>query len=266
MQTAQLVSFWEGPVTWVERLCTASMRHVGHPLTIYTYHPEQLAKCDLPADIRNAREVITEDHPAARYHAAGRFTLFSNLFRLELQCQERGIWVDLDCYMIRPLVPKFDYVFGFASKAKLNGAVLGLPPNCPMTDDYMKAITADPLHIPWASFKRRIRREVEILFGQSQPSVSVRTNIGPRALTYFAKKHDLLKYAMPQEAFYAVLNKDTGLLTHHDHRMIESKMTAETVIVHLWRGKMRRLGLLQELPPASSYLGKACNALGIGKP
>jgi hypothetical protein len=261
---ARLVSFWEGPVTWVERLCVASMLRHGHELTIYTYAPAELIGCNLGVAVHDAREVVTETHPAHRYRTAGRFNLFSDLFRLELQLQGKGIWVDLDCYLIRPLVPRSEYVFGLMSSKKLNGAVLRLPPDSPMICDFMKAITADPLRLPWASFGRWFRREVEILMGRSQPHPSlVGGSIGPRALTYFVKKHNILKYAMPREAYYPVANREVPLLVNPDPSGLGAKLTAQTVLVHLWRGKMKRLGLLAQLPPATSYLGRACADLGI---
>src|SRR5690606_18370024 len=107
-------------------------------------------------------------------------------------CNAR-IWVDLDCLMLKPTMPESEHVFGFLSK-KLNNAVLRLPADSPIIDDYIQTVTADPLRTPWSTFRRRAMREIEIVFGRSQPRASVRTNIGPRALTYFAKKHDLLRH------------------------------------------------------------------------
>ena len=265
MHKAQFVSFWGGHVTWVERLCAASMSQQGHPLAIYTYEPAELAKYKLAAEIRDAREVAPETDAAHRYHAERRFSMFTETFRLALQRQRKGIWVDLDCYMLKPLVTESDYVFGLASPGKINGAVLRLPADCAMMNEYVSAITADPLHTPWSTFRRRVRREVEILLGQSQPSTSVRTNIGPRAMNYFVRKHGLLKYALPQHAFYPVLNRETALLVEPKDR-ISARLTDQTIIVHLWRGRMAHLGILSELPPASSYLGKACKRFGLKTP
>ena len=72
MSKARLLSFWEGPVTWVERLCVASMLQQGHELTIYTFDPEALSRCNLGADIRHVSEVLSEKHLAHRYYAAGK--------------------------------------------------------------------------------------------------------------------------------------------------------------------------------------------------
>jgi hypothetical protein len=259
-----LVSYWEGPVTWVERLCVASMLRHGHELIVYSYDPEALRGYAVGAEIRDAREVVTERHNAHRYRAAGKSWLFSDLFRLELQLQDRGIWVDLDCYLIKPLVPRSEYVFGLMSPKKLNGAVLGLPSDCPMIGEFIAGITADPLRTPWASFRRRLRRDIEILLGQSQPHPSaVGGSIGPRALTYFVRKHDLLKHAMPQDAYYPLAVEEAPLLVDPDPSGVAAKLTAETVLIHLWRSQIAHLGLLNRLPPATSYLGEACARLGV---
>jgi hypothetical protein len=237
----------------------------GHELTAYTYDPRALMKCNLGADVLDAREVVAETDVAHRYRAVGKFNMFANLFRLELQRQGKGVWVDLDCYLIRPLVLQSEYVFGLSSHKKINNAVLRLPHDCPMIDDYMRAITADPLRLPWSSLSRRLRREIEILMGQSQPHALVKTNIGPRALTYFAKKHGLLKHAMPVEAYNPITNKEVLSLVDPDPSSMEAKLTAQTVLVHLWRATLERLGLLARLPPATSYLGRGCAQLGISR-
>jgi hypothetical protein len=260
----RLLSFWEGPVTWVERLCVASMLRHGHELTIYTFDPEALSGYNLGAEIRNVREVVPEKHIAHRYHAAGESSHFSDLFRLELQLQGRGVWTDLDCYLIKPLVPPSEYVFGLASPGKVNGAVLRLPSECPMIRDYAAAVTADPFRMPWASFKRRLRREIEIAMGQSQPHPSsVGGSLGPRALTYFVKKHNLLKHAMPREAFYPLAVEEAPLLVNPDPSRVAAKLTERTVIIHLWRSQIAHLGLVSRRPPATSYLGTACARLGV---
>jgi hypothetical protein len=264
MSKARLLSFWEGPVTWVERLCVASMLQQGHELTIYTFDPEALRRCNLGAEIRHVSEVLSEKHIAHRYYAAGESSHFSDLFRLELQLQGKGTWADLDCYLIKPLMPKSEYVFGVASPGKLNGAILRLPSDCPMILDYSASVTADPFRLPWASFRRRLRRELEILIGQSQPHPSsVGGSLGPRALTYFVNKHNLLKYAAPQEAYYPIAIKDVPLLFDPDPKGAAAKLTAGTTLIHLWRSRVVTLGWLTRLPPATSYLGTACAEQGV---
>lgn len=258
----QLVSFWDGPVSWVERLCAASMRQQGHALTLYSYNPEALAAQGLDADVCDARDVLPETDTIQRYRSAKRFAMFANYFRLSLLRHGKGAWVDLDCLMLKPLDTKSGYLFGYSSRKKLNNAVLWLPADSPMLADYMASIWAEPLHTPWSSFGRWMKREIEILSGRSLPATMARTNVGPRALTYFARKHGVIKYAEPRDVFYAIPTASADLFFRPDDRVTE-RLTPRTVLVHLWKGRIRRHGYLSEPPPATSYLGKACQQYDI---
>jgi hypothetical protein len=241
----------------MERLCVRSMRRAGHPVTIYSYLPDDLAGQGLDAEIADARDIVPEHHPINRYRSVGRFALMSNLFRLELQRQSRGIWVDLDCLFLKPLVPASPYVFGRVVGMKLNGAVLGLPAGVPMVEDYMSSITAVPLRTPWATFRRRVWRDLEILAGYPMPPPAVQTNIGPRALTYFAQKHNVLQHAVAREVFYPIGTTDAHILVEPDDRKARAAITDKTVIVHLWHGQLKKVDLLKPLPPRSSFVGQA---------
>ena len=95
MNIPGLMSFWEGPISWIERLCVRSVLNAGHRLTIYTYDPQMLRKSGIEGDICDAREVLPEC-TVQSFRSVGRHALFSDLFRLELQRQNKGISVDLD--------------------------------------------------------------------------------------------------------------------------------------------------------------------------
>lgn len=258
----RFASFWEGPITWLERLCVRSILNAGHHLTIYSYTPAALRDSGIEADIRDSREVLPES-AIEHFRSVGRYALFANIFRVELQRQGKGIWVDLDCHFLEQLYPLSPYVFGLIVPGKLNNAVLGLPLGSPMADAYMAAMTAVPLKTPWATFRRRLKRELEILLGRPLPHPSKQTNIGPRALTYFANKYGLMEHAFPQDAFYPVATNDALTLIARDDRVVQAALTQRTVLVHLWHGQLKKHGLLAELPPASSYLGQACKKFGI---
>lgn len=109
---------------------------------------------------------------------------------------------------LKPLAPATPYVFGRVYGDKLNGAILGLPAGDPMVDDYMNAINAVPLRTPWATMRRRLWRDLEILAGYPMPPPAVQTNIGPRALTYFAKMHGILSHAVARDVFYPIGTND----------------------------------------------------------
>lgn len=259
----KLASYWEGPVSWMERVSARSMVEAGHELTIYSYTPDALRELGLDGVIRDAREIVPDDNPITRYRAVGRYALMTNLLRLELQRRGAGTWVDLDCLFMKRLEPASPYIFGLIVPGKINGAVLGLPQGEPMSDDYLQAITAVPLHTPWQTWRRRLWREVEILCGMPLPPAAQQTNIGPRALTYFIKKHGLMKHALPQDAFYPVSTNDAHVLVDADDRKAKSSLTERTVVVHLWHGQIKKLGLLKQLPPRTSLAGQMLQRHGI---
>ena len=63
-----LVSYWDGPVKWLERLCVRSMREAGHPVILFGHDVAALEREGLGAsEIHDAREILAEDHPANRY-------------------------------------------------------------------------------------------------------------------------------------------------------------------------------------------------------
>jgi hypothetical protein len=241
----------------------ASILENGHTLTIYSYHPEELRASSLHTDIRDAREIIPESDPSCRYIQARKYALFANIFRLTAQISSIGVWVDLDCLFLKPLTLADEYLFGWASDVKLNNAVLRLPARSEMTADYHKGISAVPLRTPWSTPRRRIFRELEILAGRDMPSIKTRTNIGPRALTYYAEKHGKLARAQAKPVFYPVTSGNAPILTRADDKPARQALTEETVIVHAWQGKLKREGCLQVKPAASSFLGSYCKRYGI---
>lgn len=264
MMLPQLVSFWDGPVTWLERLCVASMLGHGHSIAIYTYDPKTLEKCGLGADIRDAREIIPDNDFDQRFRAHGRFAIFSDIFRLKLLKKVQSVWVDLDCLLLKPLDLDTDYIFGWASHKKINNAVLGLPSDSLVLNDYIDTISADPMQVPWSSFRRQVLRKYEIFKGHTRPDPKSHINLGPRSLTYFVKKHKLVSHAQPTEVFYPFLVQDTRLLVKPIDVALEN-IKQNTIIVHVWRTTFKNLGFLQIIPSKDTYIGNFCHDYDIAQ-
>jgi len=135
-----LVSYWDGPVKWLERLCVRSMRDAGHPVILFGHDVAALEREGLGAsEIHDAREILADDHPANRYREAGAFQHFADVFRLELLRRGRGVWTDMDCLMLKPIAPKEGYLFGRFNGDTLNNAVLMLPQGSAVLDAYEAA-------------------------------------------------------------------------------------------------------------------------------
>jgi hypothetical protein len=248
----------------LERLCVRSMREAGHDITVYSTDPEALLREGLGAtQIHPAGDVIADDHSAHRYRQARAFHHFADVFRLELVRQDKGVWVDLDCLMLKAITPKDDYLFGRFNAEWLNNAVLMMPKDSAMLADYYAGITAVPFRMPWSTPQRRLRRNLAILLGEALPDPKARTNIGPRALTYYAKKHGLFGRAEPPPVFYPVQSAEARVLVEADDRAAQALVTEATAVVHTWHGNLRHHHALAQPPPPSSYLGQAWARLGM---
>lgn len=260
------VSFWGGPVSWVERLCAESISRHFESLTIYSYEHEFLAEQGLQAQIRDAREILQEDSPVQHYRNIGQYNTFANLFRLCLLSREVGIWVDMDCLFLRPILSKSDYLFGFSEPGKINNAVMLLPADSPILQDYLEALMEMPVRTPWASFPRRLRRSLAILAGEKACAKNEKLSTGPRAFTYFLRRHGLLGFAEATEVFYPLPSNESlldelFLATKRDR--LEARMGPTTSCVHLWRGGLGSQGLLSQMPEGGSWLADRMEEYGI---
>jgi hypothetical protein len=239
------------------------MAAAGHRLIVYSYDPNAVAAAGLQAELRDARELLGEEHQANRYRKAGVFHHFADVFRLELLRQGLGVWVDLDCLLLKTLDVGDGYLFGRINQDTLNNAVLMLPAGSAMLEDYFAGVTAVPFRMPWSTPQRRWRRELDILMGHPLPSPTARTNIGPRALTYYAKKHQMFGKARPPPAFYPVLSGEAQILIEADDREANRLIGEDSLVVHTWHGNLRDLHALAQTPAPSSYLGQACARFGV---
>lgn len=87
-----VVSFWRGPVTWIERLSVASMLEVGHRVEVFSYEPESLSSSGLGCEVHDAREIIPiPDDILPRDRGTTAEAVLSDVFRLHLMRQERGL-------------------------------------------------------------------------------------------------------------------------------------------------------------------------------
>lgn len=260
------VSFWDGPLSWVEHLCAASISQHFESLVVYSYDPTGLRRQGLKAEIRDAAEIIDPQHPVQHYRNIGQYNTFANLFRLCLLSRDLGIWVDMDCLFIKPIAHD-DHIFGFSELGKVNNAVMRLPANSPILCEYQAALMEMPVRTPWASFPRRIRRSLAIFAGEKACRKNEKLSTGPRAFTYFLKRHGLLDLAAPIEVFYPLPSDESGLgelfLATERHRL-EARMSPETCCVHLWRGGLGSQGLLRQAPEKGAWLDDRLNEYGVG--
>ncbi|HEX8571243.1 MAG TPA: hypothetical protein VF759_00675 [Allosphingosinicella sp.] len=126
------------------------MLRQGHRLTLYGYDrpdgvPDGVEIADAAAILPRQRVIR---------HRGGSPSLFSNLFRYELQRRGLGTWIDSDVYLLAPLDGERPYLFGLEAPGVINGAVLRLPPDSPMLPPLIALFDEldVPLWLPWRSW------------------------------------------------------------------------------------------------------------------
>jgi hypothetical protein len=221
----------------VHAACLRSIMRQGHRLVMHAYE----RPTDLPdgTELADANELIPKDEVVAR---SEHLRHSSDLLRFELLAKNRGLYLDCDVFLLKP-IHDADYIFGTVTNGRINVAVLKLPPNCPVLDDLRQMKSQTYIH-PWITGMQRFRMRLAQLRGRILPL----KDTGPRAMTYFASKHDKQHYAKPHDVFYPIHPHRTDMLFDRELRL-RDLVTPRTIGVHLYSGSLRRYGL-ENVPAA----------------
>jgi len=252
-----IVSFWQGPVGWLERLCLASVRAAGHRIELYTTDVAALRGEGLAEDVFDVRDVMDVGSAERLYLDGGHLPLFSDIVRLRLQKLGRGMWADCDCLFLAPVAISSPVILGWYPTGRAGNSVIYLERGSPLLDDYYAGVTKVPLDVPWATRRVRLWRRLEAFVGHKLPSNPGRMAIGPRALTYFVEKHGLAASLLPASVFYPVAQADCIELVNPDDRIVSNMLRDDSLMVHAWHTNLKNAGALRDLPPPTSYLGQA---------
>ncbi len=259
-----ICTYWEGPVSWLERVCINSMIDAGHEVEVFTSDVRTLKKTGLHHRITDIREVLEDSHPAYLYKSQqGGLRTFSDIARLAMLKKSRGVWCDADCLFIRPMIEGQDNFLGRLTQNRLSNGVLLLQPDSELLNRYYDAVSKVPLRAKWINPRLRFLREIEIIMGGAIPKHAGRCSIGPRAITYFVKQLKLEDIVLPPQVFFPIVQQEAHLLVTADAEEILLRISDETRMIHTWQSTLGHQGLLREKPGASSFLGKACNRLGV---
>jgi hypothetical protein len=237
------------------------MLATGHEVEVFTSEPAKL-KGELDCKISDVQEVMQENILAETYRKNGAFAYYSDMVRLELLRHDLGTWSDLDCLFLKPLIVESDYVFGLCGDNRINNALLRLPADSEILHAYHAAVNRVPIRAPWATYHIQVKREIEILLGKKMPYNPNKMSIGPRALTWFLKKHKLLHHAQALPVFYPITQEQTAMLRDPDDRAIQQLIKDETISIHAWRSNWMAPHIEVPLPPKTSLLGQLIEKCG----
>ena len=256
----RLNSLWVGDeLGYIERLSIVSAMAAGHPYTIYSYAPEKLRGVPVGAEIRDAREVMS-DETLVRYFNARWAALGTDFFRYALLAKGLGYWVDLDLYFVAPFDFEDQYVFGWEHETSINGAVLRLPAQSSMLGD-LRELPKTNWRPPFFGPRRTLQFYwARLTKGDIHPEDLEWGTFGPALITYLAKKHGVANLAQERSVFYSIRYQEADLFSG-PAAVVESKLTPQTRAVHLWHSKLSDAA--KKSPPRGSYLEVACRRHGI---
>jgi hypothetical protein len=195
---------WIGPeLGEIQAACLQSFVRHGHRVILHCYETPK----DAPAyiEIADARRFLAEDR-ILRHRKTGSLALHADLLRYEILGAGLGLYVDCDVFCLRP-IEDADYIFGWEGPRLLNTGILKLPPDCPVLAELQGIKDSPTFEPPWAVKRQKGRRRFEWLRGPA-PAKRLEdlqwAEIGPRAFTYYAKKHGIDRLASPTDRFYPV--------------------------------------------------------------
>lgn len=254
----KLNAFWTGSdLSYLEQLCLRSALEVGHEIDLWSYG----AIGNVPAGIRlrDASEVMPQSMCVWNKRAKS-FGVGADIFRILLQKQNRGCYIDCDLLFLKPMTDS-EYIFGEDGKRLVNNAVLKLPPDSPVIDPILKLATSDLIVPPWWPLQNRIKQRLKALIGYERkiddlPWVA----LGPAALTHFLNVHGLRDKALPYDVFYPIPSKRAAEF-FTPGAAVRKDITDRTITVHLWHQRLR--AFKEAPPPVDSFIYEHCVRLGI---
>ena len=254
--------FWMGKkLSVIEIASMLSIQRAGHEVQLFSYEkPHQL-----PAGVAwsNAAEILPrENFVSFRGHHPA---LGANLFRYKLMEAEKGIWMDTDILLLKPVALDGGELYGWQDEKEINNAVLFLPPGSPVLRELLD-FTSNEYPVP-PFFEKHIQSELTVLRLSGKPVHVSRMRWGvwgPLALTYFIKKLGHEHLARPSEVFYPVHYSEAHKLVTAGFD-VDALIGPSTLAVHLWNAKLKQPSRVR--PDADpdiiridrdSYFGRFC--------
>lgn len=238
----------EGQLGPIERACLRSIVAQGHRVDLWHYRP--LSGVPEGVNLRDGGEVVATKR-LFRHIPTGSYALFSDLFRYEVLRQNRGIWLDCDVYLLKPIPLGDGHILGWGQPGVVASAVLALPAGSPLLAELIGYFDARRIP-PWLPLLWRLRYWLQrALHGQYRIETMPWGNLGPHAVTRLVAKHGLLHKVRPLAAFSPWTWQEADWIFRSEAKL-EDRITPETLGVHLFNEMIRGTKNLE--PAAGSFL------------
>ena len=211
-------TYWHGlKLSRFEQVCLLSMLKQGHSVTLFCH--DNVKGVPEGVEIRDARE-ITGDKSILMYKRDVRKNkspnpaLFANLFRYKMINKLGMIWLDLDVFLLKELIPSNGYLFGWEgipnaweNRDIINNAVLALPYSSPTLKNLIDFCDDEYPIPPFFSWRYRCKLDIMKRIGKPVHVSYQKWGVwGPGALSYFLHENDEAKYAMKGRFLYPINN------------------------------------------------------------
>lgn len=260
----ELASFWTGSLTWIERLCLASMVQQGHRVAIYAYPDESTGRNEIAGlaahpliEIRNAADVLPLDDGLRRMRQK-KPAFLADMLRFELLTTPDRAWVDLDMLLLKPFVADQPFFLAYedADRSIINTAALRLPPESALLADIRAFCHKRPVLAPWWTGKRLWKHKIWIALGHPIAAEDSQWGIfGPKLVTYLVKTRHPSVPVSPHSTVYPVPYRQCAELVDASSH-VETYFADDTFGVHLWANSLRKLTSGMSCPPAGSWLDR----------
>lgn len=197
-----IVTTWFGSeMPRLHATCIASWLANGYRAVIYSYRNE-ISGLPSKAEIVDASTILSEDKMFFLKNKTA-YAHFSDIFRLELLKNSKGIWCDADYLVLRPF-PEFNEIM--IGKERGNwpcNAVMWMPPDHPIVTNILRTFHHGNL-ADWTYFKPQMLAAFYWLI-RKEFTISDLPNghWGRHALKHYIRKLKLTKNLQPQDRFYA---------------------------------------------------------------
>jgi hypothetical protein len=261
----KLFTFWSfAPLTYIERLCLASMVAVGHEVDLYTVDAD-IGPVPAGVAVKDAALVLSSDDVCFRPEE--RPALFADLFRYRGLRKQLGTWVDADMLMLRDLHGLGDHIFGWCTPDRtgrngVNQAVLRLPPYSPFLAYIDRVASARVPILDHMSMRAKLKQIALGAVGLHKPLGAMRwAALGPTAFTHYVRRNGMQDLAQPADVFYPVPVADSRALFEAPAAAVRGRLTERTRAIHLWRSSS---GSRNSQPAPGSFIAEMCEHYGMG--
>lgn len=222
-----------------------------HLVRLWVY--EAVSNIPEGVEVLNAEEILPQDQ-FLRHRATNSPALGTNVFRYLLMKRRAGLWLDLDIILLAPIKKKNDYVFGWQDQQLICGAVSYIPDQSQLLQELLEFTS---LQYPVPPFYQM--QDQEILKERHRTGQPVHVSdlpwgvFGPHALTFFAIKTGAYVKAVPRSVFYPVYYSEAHGLVMASWD-VPSRLTSETIAIHLWNKVLRGPSSLRPDNPAGKII------------